>query len=405
MAWVDQLRPATFRGVPFKVEAHDTTGGRRVVTHEFPLRDKPFTEDMGRKAKELTIDAYVVGDDYMQARDALMRACDEAGSAELVHPYLGTLKVACTGWTLRESRTEGRMARFALSFVESGEAEFPSDSTDFAAQAESTYGEGRLAAADSLLGAFSIDGMPGFAVDDAAAIATTAVGFLGQASSAVDEIQQHGIGALLSGFVSNLSGADGLLNSPYSLAMSMLDIYHTVAGIFESGGNSRGGVQFFSGLSSFDGGSDIKPIPLTTSTRRQQQANRDALIGLVRQAAVFEAARMAPAAQYDTEADAVGARDTITDAIDTLSEAPETSDALYAVLQKMRTNVVSGVPPAGERLPDLVTLTPPATIPALVLAYDTYEDAARADEIVKRNSIKYPGFVPGAEPLRVLSNA
>ena len=41
-------------------------------------------------------------------------------------------------------------------------------------------------------------------------------------------------------------------------------------------------------------------------------------------------------------------------------------------------------------------------MPALVLAYDLYEDAARADEIATRNRINHPGFLPPI-PLQVLS--
>jgi len=404
MAWTDNLRPAKFRGASFKVESHDASGGRRAVKHEFPLRDTPYAEDMGRRAKEFSLDAYVVGDDYMQQRDALMRACDEAGSAELVHPYLGTLKVLCTGWALRESKSEGRMARFTLSFLESGEPESPSDSTDYAAQALFTYDEAKQVAMGAFADAFSIDGLPDFAVDDAIEIATNAAEAIGEVVQFVNEVRRDGIGPMIGRFVSALTGSGGLLGRPFELASSLFDIYHAVAGIFESDDDERGAIRGLSPMYSFAGGSGITPIQPTTSTRRSQQANRDALIGLVRQAAVIEVSRIAPVAEYETAEDAEEVRDQITDEVDEISEAPETPDEVYAVLQKVRAVVVGGVPPEGARLPDLVTITPAQTIPSLVLAYDTYEDAEREAEIVTRNNIKHPGFVPGAEPLRVLSN-
>jgi len=43
-------------------------------------------------------------------------------------------------------------------------------------------------------------------------------------------------------------------------------------------------------------------------------------------------------------------------------------------------------------------------MPAIVLAYRLYGDAERADEIVARNRVRHPGFVPGGQPLEVLSN-
>nr|MDM8590005.1 DNA circularization N-terminal domain-containing protein [Escherichia coli] len=48
MTWKDRLQDASFRGVPFKVEEESTGTGRRVETHEYPNRDKPYTEDLGK---------------------------------------------------------------------------------------------------------------------------------------------------------------------------------------------------------------------------------------------------------------------------------------------------------------------------------------------------------------------
>lgn len=399
MAWKDNLRPATFRGVPFKVEGHDASGGRRVVKHEFPMRDKPFTEDMGRRAKEFGIDAYVVGDDYASQRDALMRACDEAGSAELVHPYLGTLRVNCTGWTLRESKSEGRMARFALTFLESGEAEFPSDSTDTEALANTAADDAKLSSIEDFARLFSIDGLPDFAVNDAQSLLTDAAGEIGSMARGITSLGsgQFGFLGTVGAFVGSLSS---LMRAPSTLASNLFALVEGVAGLFDS---PRSSLRGLAGLRGF--GSDVTPFAVTTSTRQRQQDNRTAIIGLVRQAATIEAARVAPSATYDTAEDAQAVRDAITADLDTIMEEPSTSDPVFTSLQQVRTAVVRGVPPEAVALPNLMTLTPPATVPSLVLAYDTYENAARADEIVTRNRIKYPGFVPGAEPLQVLTNA
>ncbi len=42
MTWKDRLQDASFRGVPFKVEEESAGTGRRVETHEYPNRDKPW---------------------------------------------------------------------------------------------------------------------------------------------------------------------------------------------------------------------------------------------------------------------------------------------------------------------------------------------------------------------------
>ncbi len=78
MAWRDQLLPATFRGVPFEVDAHDTVAaGRRAHVHEYPGRDDPWTEDLGRRTSEYTLDAYLVGDNGSPAHAGMDLEIDE----------------------------------------------------------------------------------------------------------------------------------------------------------------------------------------------------------------------------------------------------------------------------------------------------------------------------------------
>lgn len=405
MSWRDNLRPASFRGVSFHVDAHDTSGGRRVVEHEFPLRDTPYNEDMGRRAKRFSVEAFVVGDDYMRARDALMRACDEPGPGELIHPYLGTLQVVCTGWSLQENKSEGRMARFSLSFVESGEAEFPSSATDYAARADMAADLAKNAAIADFARVFSINGMPDFAVHDAIAVFEFAADAVRAAVGVVNSIKSGGINGIVTRFVGMVADNIGF---PTRLATSFFSLVESVSSLFESDDSisspSYRATRSMLALSRFDGGA-LTPIQTTTSTRRAQQANRDAIIGLVRQAAIIEAARQAPSADYETLTDATDVRDAIAGVIDAIQEDPATVDETFAALTELRTVVIGGVPPVGEQLPDIATITPTVTIPSLVLAYDVHGDASREPEIVARNRLRYPGFVPGAQPIQIIADA
>ena len=126
MPWRANLVDASFRGVGFQVdETEAPIAGRRVAVHEYPGRDEPFVEDLGRRTKKWSIEAFVVGDDYADVRDRLIEACDMPGAGELIHPYLGSLQVACTGCGLTERTREGRMARLSLEFVEAGANQYP----------------------------------------------------------------------------------------------------------------------------------------------------------------------------------------------------------------------------------------------------------------------------------------
>ncbi|MGH9577138.1 MAG: DNA circularization N-terminal domain-containing protein, partial [Terriglobales bacterium] len=119
MSWRERRQPGSFRGVRFEFLDVEGTHGRRTAVYEYPLRDKPDTEDMGRKARQFTIQAFVIGADYDGAREALVNALDEKGPGIFVHPTRGELLVAVIDARLSESTSEGGLAKFTITFVES----------------------------------------------------------------------------------------------------------------------------------------------------------------------------------------------------------------------------------------------------------------------------------------------
>jgi prophage DNA circulation protein len=81
----------------------------------------------------------------------------------------------------------------------------------------------------------------------------------------------------------------------------------------------------------------------------------------------------------------------------------EADDAVYGALADLRGAVVRDIAARGADLARVVRYTPPETLPALVLAHRLYGDAARDGELVARNGIAHPGFVPGGLELEVLT--
>jgi prophage DNA circulation protein len=85
------------------------------------------------------------------------------------------------------------------------------------------------------------------------------------------------------------------------------------------------------------------------------------------------------------------------------AEAETADDAVYQALMDLRAAVVADITARGANLARIVTLRQPGTLPALVVAHRLYGDAARAEEIVARNALRHPGFVPGGRDLQVLT--
>lgn len=120
MSWKSGLRRAAFRGVEFHVRDRGHKTGRAIVNHEYPKRDENFAEDMGRDTRKWTVDAYVIGDDYMSRRDRLIDVCEREGAGSYVDHWGRSSTVRCEGCDLKETSEEGRMARFQLSFIAAG---------------------------------------------------------------------------------------------------------------------------------------------------------------------------------------------------------------------------------------------------------------------------------------------
>ena len=156
MAWQDRLRQGSFRGARFHVEDHKHASGRRVHLHEYPGKDEPYPEDLGRKAREFEVQCYVIGPDYMAARDALIDACEAAGPGTLVHPYFGTRRVQCMDCEETESAQRGGIALFTLKFVEAGANRYPVAEADTAAAVAGVAAEAEQALVGQFVETFTL---------------------------------------------------------------------------------------------------------------------------------------------------------------------------------------------------------------------------------------------------------
>ena len=132
--WRANLQPASFRGAGFHVDVGAKASGRRPVLHEFPKKDVPYAEDMGRKARSFTITAYVISGpntaDYRAQRDALEAALESDGPGLLIHPTRGTFRVQVGPYTSTERRERGGSCEFEITFVEAGQSPSSSASAD-----------------------------------------------------------------------------------------------------------------------------------------------------------------------------------------------------------------------------------------------------------------------------------
>lgn len=131
------FQQASFRGVMFHVDVGARASGRRMVAHEYPKRNDPYSEDMGRQARRFNFSGYLVyrprkSDetnpilyDYVSQRTKLYTALEADDVGVLIHPVFcpgSGMSVICDHYSMSESRERGGYTEFNMSFVEFGQA-------------------------------------------------------------------------------------------------------------------------------------------------------------------------------------------------------------------------------------------------------------------------------------------
>lgn len=398
MSWKDSLRAASFRGVQFFVESIESAYGRRQVTHEYPANDTPYTEDLGRKFDEFTVEGYLLGDDYPAQRDRMIAACrDHATAAVLVHPYQGEKSVYCTGLRTRESSDKGGMVVLQLTFREAGIAALPAAVADAQAAVAAKAEAAKEAAKQSFLQKYVTQGLPAYVL----ASASAAIGRFG-------DLFTGGLLGPLGGAAGDIADFAKQLDQIRATATDIaLRADEAASNLRSAIGQVRG--AYANGLEALNSLLEkVTPGERTstagmTAGRRQEQDNALAIIGLIRVTAIAEAASTAAAQDFPSYDDAIEQRNRLLDHID--ADAETADDDTYLALMALRAELARGVPDATRQLPRIIRYTPMTTAPALVLAQRLYGDASREAEIVARNTPRHPGFMPGGRPLEVLSDA
>lgn len=397
MAWLDELQPASFRGVGFRWRDQGIEGGRRVAVFEFPVRDDAYTEDLGRSVRRYSVTGYVIGPDYLADAARLAKALDEDDAAgTLVHPYLGQITVRCQSYRRRETQDEGGMAVFEMSFVEAGSKPAPVATADTAS--------GLLAGAESLLGslsaafatAYGVAKLPNFIAAAASALLSSFGNdfALLLATPGVDT-------SALASRVATLQAPSGIVALPGSVSDTVIGL---LTGFADAAASAVVDADLpvprdpSFGLEGFAGwGEDLAPVAETTPDRVIQGQNQAAVVQLVQVGALAAAAQLYSADGIFASAnDALAAQGRMVDLIETqtLRASENGQDELVQSLQRLSAQVTLDLRQRAAQLPQVVAYSFPAPLPALVLAWRLYQDAGRADELIARNHAVHPGFLP-----------
>lgn len=119
MAWEDNLLDASFRGVTFDCLRTQDSAQRDTASHEYPYLDGADVEDLGRKARRISMSAMFFGKDYENRLQAFIKELDKPGNGELIHPVFGSIKAAqLTDYQLGHDADSPDACTVELTFIE-----------------------------------------------------------------------------------------------------------------------------------------------------------------------------------------------------------------------------------------------------------------------------------------------
>lgn len=423
-----KLRQASFRGITFYVSSANDSTERRHVVHEYPQRDVPFVEDLGKGAQTFSLSVFVIGDACIQKAKSLREAVISGKPGTLIHPYEGSKRVFGTRAAFDFRTSELRIISGTLEFVEAGSLDHPAQLTDYFSWAKDLSQEISELGISEFVDA--IQGNPIYGL--------------------VDQVLTGDVVGILDSLgASQLASVFGLVDSLGDLKNRAMYLIHNSPIDYASEFNDYLGLSKFSGdsgnWSSVPGmvGSITRSETMNTGTRRLAEerfgdgyvvgentslvnSNRAALETLARHTLLAQAvgastligtgldnissgmggfvsasdneSEEVTGASYD---DVTASRDMILSLLDDELENPLTSDKMFNLLNDARSAVFSALTERAEGLSQLLTVKLPEVLPSVVVAYDYHDDAKREAELVQRNHVLNAGFCP--IDLRVMS--
>jgi len=396
--WVDGYMQAKFRGVVFYVRDAGYKTGRRKAKFQYPGVDRTDYEDLGKDEQSYTLNAYIIGDDYFEQRRKLEEALDKGGVGTLVHPYRGVLRVSVDDYSSSETETEGRLARYSITFVVEEEKQL----TEIAVNTKKKV----LEAKANIAAVAKDDFVENYTFKDKMLKALSyARETLSKAGDAVERAK--GVAATQAEYKRKLDSFKGKI---IALSLNSEFLFDTFFDMSDYGTNPASGLEYgawefnareqireqqriieFSNTSAVDAPDSIVRIPASPAYQIQQ---------MMKFCAIASEVGLIASANFGSVDDAYEMQSVIFDDIDAALESDGLSDAMFIALTDARGAVFEDVERRMVTLPKLTTREIEAPSDVLSLCYHIYGDLDLEQDFIDRNAIVHPGFIPVGIPLQ-----
>ncbi len=407
--WPRELQPASFGGASFYVEQDQIATGRRLVVHEFPLKDVPYIEDLGREANKIQVRAYVVSDRADREERALRAACESGGAKRLSLP-METLAAHCQSCQREFTKDRLGLVAFSLTFIREGTSSGPlpagflgSRVADLASVAVAAIGAAfvagfRVNGAASFVSEAATEQLQGISatLDTVARTSpldpTLAPGVMVGIQAMYHEAETLVAVGDVPGRVSGRSAIAGTASTSSGAALparlaTVLDAYRLAVAPEDAIDGLEVLVTYeTAGLS----------VPAVTPSRRRIATNQATLDATVRRLALVVWASAAAARIYGDRRAAIQARADAGErfAAELARVTPGTGHEAYKALVDLQAALVAYLSRRIADLAPVLVVEAGRSMPSLWWSNRLYGTHARAGEIVQRNRVIHASFMP-----------
>ena len=409
-SWMQTLRTASYRGAHFWVERDQVETGRRLVVHEFPLRDAPYVEDMGRSANKVQVTAYVVGDGAGGEASTLRRACEAGGAASLVLP-LERFTAHCQKCSRDFTKDKLGYVAFSLDFVLEGGGAAPFPTSFLARMAAVAVPPLAAAAISQLRSGYAALGHAAWVSAEASDEISAIAGAIDAARLDVTLVPAAGT-RLAAAIRDTIRLAPSLAQSgespdrwrsrdfmararvadPGVIAERIFE--HTTA--LQASGPPDDVVRALEPLTAWDQGATPRATARRSRSAARAWANRQALARVTRLAAIAATVVALTEREYADRRTAIQARADIAELIDRemLDLAGPEHHAAHVALAELRRRAIDYLSRALIDLAPIRIVESGAVLPSLYWSQVMYGSADRAGELARLNGTFHPGFMP-----------
>ena len=403
----------SFRGFPFLYSRERKPGGQRGPLHEYPERDTPFFEGLGRKAKQFDLTIYflgVAGDTTGATADIQADGFEALLWGGKPGPLILGLKreqVWARSWDRERTADKAGWVQFQVTFVEAGRNQYPATTTSWPHTLLAKALAARTALGDALGAALAVAGLPLGVADDLVDAAQTLVVGLNIAAQLAGgglapSAAMAAASLLTAGFAGGLPGDAGPALDALALAGSTVTLLSSWADAIANAGDSQTNDDLARGIGAlftvYDQAAAITLPVASSRTQAAELANDTAWWAAIRRLALTEAARLASHLTFSSYDVAVALRTQFADAFDAEVNQTSVADGTREVLADLQSTTLLTISTAGADKARLIPYQTPAPRTAIGLAQLFYPDdpdvASRAAELAARNGVVHPSFMP-----------